>query len=50
MAEFGSGVLGGEVPVDLSLGLVGGFRPGGEFAAEGLEVTDPAVQALARED
>ena len=49
MAEFGSGVFGGEVPVDLALGMVGGLRPCGEFPVEGVEVADPAVRTLTRE-
>ncbi len=49
MAESGAGVVGGEVPVDLTLGGVGGVLPGGEFGVEGVEVGDAAVEALAGE-
>ena len=46
MAEFDAGVGGGELPVDLALVGVGGVLPGGEFGVEGVEVVDPAVEAL----
>ena len=46
MAEFGSGVGGGELPVDLAVVGVGGVLPGGEFGVEGVEVADAAVEAL----
>ncbi len=47
MAEFDAGVVGGEVPLDLALIGVGLSLPGGEFGAQGLEVLDATVQALA---
>jgi hypothetical protein len=46
VAEFGAGVVGGELPVDLALVGVGGVLPGGEFGVEDLEVVDAAVEAL----
>ena len=46
MAEFGAGVRGGEVPVDLSLVGVGLVLPGGELSVQGVEVVDAAVEAL----
>jgi hypothetical protein len=49
VAESGAGVVGGEVPVDLTLGGVGGLLPGGEFGVEYGEVVDTAVEALAGE-
>ena len=47
MAEFDTGVVGGEVPLDLTLIGIGLPLPGGEFGAQGLEVLDAPVQALA---
>jgi hypothetical protein len=49
VAESGAGVVGGEVPVDLTLSGVGGLLPGGEFGIEHGEVVDAAVEALAGE-
>jgi hypothetical protein len=49
VAESGAGVVGGEVPVDLTLVGVGGLLPGGEFDVEYVEVGDAAVEALAGE-
>ena len=49
MAEFDSGVIGGELPVDLALVGIGCFLPGGELIVEGVEVVDPAVEALSGE-
>ena len=46
MAESGSGVAGGEVPVDLPLVGVGGGLPGGELDVEDVEVVDAPVEAL----
>src|SRR5829696_5161946 len=45
VAEFYSGVVGGEMPVDLALAGVRGVLPGGELGIEGGEVADAAVQA-----
>lgn len=49
MAEFGASVVGGEVPIDLALIIVGGGLPGGEVGVEGADVADAAVEALAGE-
>lgn len=49
MAQFDSCVVGGEVPVDLTLVGVGLLLPGGELGVEHAEVLDAAVQALAGE-
>lgn len=49
VAESGAGVVGGEVPVDLTLGGVRGLLSGGEFDVEHGEVVDTAVEALAGE-
>ncbi|MFJ8273415.1 hypothetical protein ACIQ8G_24535 [Streptomyces sp. NPDC094154] len=46
MAEFDACVVGGEVPVHLTLVGVGGVLPGREFGVEDVEVADPAVEAL----
>jgi hypothetical protein len=46
VSEFGAGVAGGEVPVDLSLVGVDGVLPGGEFGVENVQVGDAAVEAL----
>ena len=46
MAKLGSGVLGGEVPVDLPLVGVDGGLPGGQLAVEDVEVVDTAIEAL----
>jgi hypothetical protein len=46
VAEFGAGVAGGEVPLDLALVGVGGCLPGGEFGVEDVEVVDAAVETL----
>jgi hypothetical protein len=45
----GSGVAGGEVPVDLALVVVGGVLAGSQFGVEDAEVADAPVQALAGE-
>ena len=50
MAEFDACVVGGELPVDLALGGVGGGLPGGEFGVEDREVVDAAVEALAGDE
>ena len=47
VAEFDAGVVGGELPVDLTLGGVGGVLPGVEFGVEDVEVLKTTVQALA---
>lgn len=49
MAESDSCVVGGEVPVDLALVVVGGLLPGREFGVEDVEFGDAAVEALAGE-
>jgi hypothetical protein len=46
VAEFDAGVVGGEVPVGLTLAGVGLVLPGGERSVQGVEVADPAVGAL----
>src|SRR5690242_2882301 len=46
VAQFDACIVGGELPVDLTLVGVGGVLPGGEFGIEGVEVADPAVEAL----
>jgi hypothetical protein len=47
VSESGSGVAGGEVPVDLALVGVGAGLPGIEFGVEDVEVGDAAVETLA---
>ena len=49
MAESGSGVVGGELPVHLPLVGVGGGLPGSEFGVEQVKVLDAALEALAGE-
>jgi hypothetical protein len=46
VSEFGAGITGGEVPVDLALIGVDGVLPGGEFGVEDVKVVDAPVQAL----
>ncbi len=47
MAEFGAGVVGGEVPGDLALVGVDSALPGVEFGVQDVEGVDAAVEALA---
>ena len=49
VAEAGAGVAGGEVPVDLALGNVGGVLTVGQFGVKDVHVVDAPVQALAGE-
>ena len=46
MTEFDAGVGCGELPVDLSLVVVGCCLPGGEFGVEQVEVVDAPAGAL----
>jgi hypothetical protein len=46
VAEFDACVFSGELPVDLTLGGVGGLLPGGEFGVEYGGVVEVAVEAL----
>jgi hypothetical protein len=50
VSEFDSGVVCGEVPVDLPLVGVGVVLPGGQLGVEGVAVSDAAVEALPGED
>jgi hypothetical protein len=47
VSELGSGVGGGELPVDLSLVGVDGVVPRGEFTVEDVQVGDATIQTLA---
>ena len=49
MAEFGPGVIRGELPVDGSLIGVDVVLPVAEFVVQFFDVRDPAGEALARE-
>jgi hypothetical protein len=48
--ELGASVVGGELPVDTDLCGVASLGPGSCLAAQRLDVSDAAVEALAGED
>lgn len=45
--EFDASVGGGELPIDLGIELIATGLPSGDFAAQGFDFVDTAVQALA---
>ena len=45
--ELDTGVVRGELPVDLRSDSVSGRLPGGDFGAQGVDGIDAAIEALA---